>query len=284
MALTKQISSRALVLSSTTAEVTTAQTIAPYYDFRVDGVLDIDIEESLDASRYIHASQSFISAKVSVRVGGTSEYDLTVKSYDSTGGDEVTHIDVTNQQFPSNNSITTLGFVDANISAERTLVFSIVESTSAVPVEDFCLTIVSSTFADLDLLDSGGTASSLSGPPLTNSGGSTLLEGRVLAITPTGIDYASADDAASARAAIGVATSDAAPTEAIELNAAGYAPNILSGLGFSAGDEVYLGLNGNLVDSATASGFPPGHTIKQIGFAVNSSDLWVQIADAEIII
>ena len=152
MALTKQISNRALILSNTTAEVTTAQTIAPYYDFRVDGVLDLDLEESLDASRYIHAAQTLISAKVSVRVGGTSEYGITVKSYDSTGGNEVTHISVTGQTFTDNNSITTLSFAEPDVGAERTLVFSIVESTSNTPVEDFCLTLVSSTFADLDVI------------------------------------------------------------------------------------------------------------------------------------
>lgn len=152
MALTKQISSRALILSPTTAEVTTAQTIAPYYDFRVDGVLDLALAESLDFGRYIHAAQTFISAKVSVRVGGTSEYDIVVKSYDSSGGDEVTHINSTGQTFGTNNSITTLAFVEADVGAERTLVMEITESVAGTEVEDFCLTLVSSTFADLDIL------------------------------------------------------------------------------------------------------------------------------------
>lgn len=152
MALTKQISNRALILSDTTAEVTTAQTIAPYYDFRVDGVLDLDAEESLDASRYINAFQSIISAKVSVQVGGTSEYDITVISYDSAGANPVTHINLTGQTFTADNSITTLAVAEEDIAAERTLVFSIVESASNTPVENFCLTLVSSTFANLDVI------------------------------------------------------------------------------------------------------------------------------------
>jgi hypothetical protein len=289
MALTKQISNRAIILSPTTAEVTTAQTIAPYYDFRVDGVLDLDLEESLDASRYIDASQSFVSAKVSVRVGGSSEYDIVVKSYDAAGGDEITHINVTNQTFATDNSITTLGFVQPNISAERTLVMTVRESVSATPVEDFCLTIVSSTFADLDLLNiggggGGGGGASLTGPALVNTQAFTIDANKALAITSSGVDYASADDLASAKTCIGISTTSSAPAEAIELVGAGLAVNVLAGLGFAAGDEVYLGVNGALVDSATAGAFPPGDVIKQVGFAVNSSDLWVQISDAEIIV
>ena len=152
MALTKQISNRAMILSPSTAEVTTAQTIAPYYDFRVDGVLDLALAESLDFGRYIHAAQTFVSAKVSVRVSGTSQYNIVVKSYNSAGADEVTHISVTNQVFSTSNGITTLSFAEPDIGAERTLVMEITENVAGTEVEDFCLTLVSSTFADLGIL------------------------------------------------------------------------------------------------------------------------------------
>lgn len=287
MALTKQISNRALILSNTSAEVTTAQTIAPYYDFRVDGVLDLDLEESLDSGRYIDAAQTFISAKVTVRKGGTSEYNVVVKSYDSVGGDEVTHINITNQQFTTDNSITTLAFVQNEIAAERTLVMSIFEVNSGTPIEDFCLTIVSSTFADLDILDGGGGGASgatVTGPPLINSQAFTLDANKLLAITPTGVNYASSDDLATAKTTIGVSTSASLPASSINLVGSGLAVGVLTGLGFSAGDEVYLGVNGAMVDSATAGAFPPGDVIKQVGFALNSTDLWVQISDAEIIV
>jgi hypothetical protein len=39
-----------------------------------------------------------------------------------------------------------------------------------------------------------------------------------------------------------------------------------------------------MVNSATAGTFPPGYVIKQVGFAVDSSDMWIQIASSEIII
>jgi hypothetical protein len=286
MALTKQISSRALILSPSTAEVTTAQTIAPYYDFRVTGVLDLTLEESLDASRYVQAEQSFFTAKVSVRVGGTSEYDISVISYDAFGGDPVTHINITNQQFTTDNSITTIGFVEPNISAERTLVFSIKESAAGSPVRDFCLTIISTTFADLDALLPGGGAvtASMKGPELTNNQAFTLLARRAIAITPSGVNYASSDNLALAKTTIGVTTSNSPSGSPVNLIGAGLATGVITGLGFTGGDEIYLGINGDMVNSATASGFPPGHVIKQLGFAIDSSDMWVQISDAELII
>lgn len=283
MALTKQISNRALILSPTTAEVTTAQTIAPYYDFRVDGVLEIPIGETFDAARYIHGDQTFHSAKISVRVGGTSEYDVVVKSYNSIGADETIHINVTNQQFTDNNSITTLAFVEDEILAERTLVMTITEVVSGIPVEDFCLTITSTTFADLGAIDSP-EIKTVSGPSLTNPQIYSLDFGKALAITPAGVDYGSADDPSTARSVIGIAKATAASGGSVEIVGLGEIKNAITGLGFTAGDEIYLGLNGNLVDSATAGAFPSGHAIKQLGFALNADDMWVQVADAEIII
>ena len=283
MALTKQISQRALILSPSTAEVTTAQTIAPYYDFRVDGVLEIPIGESFDASRYIHADQTFHSAKISVRVGGTSEYDILVKSYNSVGGDETTHINITNQQFNTDNAITTLAFVEEEISAERTLVMSITESVAGTPVEDFCLTITSTLFADLEAVDSP-QIEAITGPTLTNPQAYSLDYGKALSIKASGVDYGSADDVSSAKSVIGIAKATAAPAGPVELVGLGLVKNAITGLGFTAGDEIYLGLNGDLVNAATAGGYPSGYAIKQLGFALNADDMWVQIADAEIII
>lgn len=282
MALTKQISSRALILSPSTAEVTTAQTIAPYYVFNVSGVLNIPILEHFDCGRYIHADQTFSAAKVSVRKGGTSQYDLQLKSYDMNGLNEVIHINLTGLQFLNDNALTTLVFADNSISAERTLVMSLFESVAGTPVEDFNLTVVSSLFADLDNVDKP-VVNSVDGPPLSNPQAYPLNGGKAIAITPGGVDYASADDIQSAQACIGIASATAAPSAAVNVISAGHAPNLITGLGFSAGDEIYLGVNGDLVDAATAGAFPMGYALKQVGFAINSTDMWVQISDAEII-
>lgn len=282
MALTKQISSRALILSPTTAEVSTAQTIAPYYDFRVDGVLELPIGRYVDCGRYINAEQDFISVKVCVRVGGTSLYDIQVKSYDMSGGDEVIHVNVLGQQFPTDNSITTLSFSESNINAERTVVMYIQETTQATPVQDLSLTLVSSLFADLEVVGSP-TINTINGPALTNTQAFNLNAHKALAITTSGVNYASADDIPSAQACIGIAAATAAPAAPITLVASGLAENALTGLGFSEGDEIYLGLNGDLVNSTTAGAFPMGYALKQLGFAINATDMWVQISDAEII-
>lgn len=283
MALTKQISSRALILSPSTAEVTTAQTIAPYYDFRISGSLELPLGGQFDCGRYVNADQNFISAKVIVAKGGTSEYNIQVKSYDSFGGDEVIHINLVNQQFTTDNSITTLSFIESEIEAERSLVLEITESTIGTPIQDFSLTLVSSLFADLDSVSSP-TVSSVVGPTLTNTQAFNLLSSRALAITPTGVDYASADDVPTAEACIGISIANTAPSGSINLISSGLANSVLTGLGFTAGDEIFLGLNGNLVNAATVSAYPLGYAIKQLGFALNATDMWVQIADAELII
>jgi hypothetical protein len=124
----------------------------------------------------------------------------------------------------------------------------------------------------------------MKGPELTNPQAFTLLAKRVISITPSGVNYGSADDAPSAQTVIGITSSNSPSGSPVNVVAVGLAAGVLTGLGFVTGDEIYLGLNGAMVDSATAGAFPPGHVIKQVGFAIDSSDMWVQIASSEIII
>lgn len=121
-------------------------------------------------------------------------------------------------------------------------------------------------------------------PSQTNNSGGTLVSARAVSIDPTGLVYADASIEAIAASTLGVLTAnvlDSASTDAIIVN--GQASGVLTGLGFLPGDEVYLGLTGNLVDAATVAGFPPGHVQKQIGFALNTTDLMVQIAQLELL-
>lgn len=148
MALTKQISSRVIILSPTTAEVSTAQTIAPYYDFRIDGLLDIPVAETFDAARYIDAKQTLVAAKLSVLKGGTSQYRVVVTSYDFTGLNPVEHINTLVSPTDSN-TIYTLPFIIPEVPANSTLVLSVAEEVVGSPASDLALTLVSGTFADL---------------------------------------------------------------------------------------------------------------------------------------
>lgn len=154
MALTKQISKRSLILSPTTAEVSTAQTIAPYYDFRIDGVLEIPLGETFDCSRHIYAEQTLISARLTVQDGGTSQYRIIVSSYDAAGVFIEEHIN-TLASPTDDNATYTLAFIEQTVQANTTLVLSVAEEVIGLAASDLSLTLVSGTFADLDQITNG---------------------------------------------------------------------------------------------------------------------------------
>lgn len=158
MALTKQISRRSLILSPTTAEVSTAQTIAPYYDFRIDGLLEIPLAETFDTSRYIDAEQTLVGAKLSVLTGGTSQYRVIVNSYDAAGVFQAEHIN-TLVSPTTDRVVYTLAFIQATVPINSTLVLSLAEEVIGVAAEDLSLTLVSGTFAAIDQI----SATSLAG-------------------------------------------------------------------------------------------------------------------------
>lgn len=169
MALTKQISKRSLILSPTTAEVSTAQTIAPYYDFRIDGLLEIPIGETFDCSRHIYAEQTLISARLSVQTGGTSQYRIIVSSYDAAGVFIEEHINTLASPTDSNATYT-LAFIEQTVQANTTLVLSVEEEVIGIPAEDLSLTLVSGTFADLDQITNGHVIQNSAAAPVTQRG------------------------------------------------------------------------------------------------------------------
>lgn len=121
-------------------------------------------------------------------------------------------------------------------------------------------------------------------PPATdNNSGQTLLSGRAVRITSSGLDYAQASSVAGADPTIGILTNnvlDGASTD--EIVGSGLAAGVITGLGFSPGDTIFLGIDGQLVNAATVLGFPPGYVQKELGFAYNATDMWVQIGSLEI--
>lgn len=166
MALTKQISSRSLILSPTTAEVSTAQTIAPYYDFRIDGVLEIPVSETFDASRHVDAAQTLVAARLTVQTGGTSQYRVVVKSYDSAGVFQVDHINTVVSPTTAN-AIISVPFIDADVPINSTLVLHLSEETVGTRAEDLSLTLISGTFADLDQVTNGHVIQNSAGTEVT---------------------------------------------------------------------------------------------------------------------
>lgn len=189
MALTKQISSRALILSPTTAEVSTAQTIAPYYEFVIDGVLQIPASDTFDAARYVNAAQTLVTAKLSVLTGGTSQYRVIVNSYNSAGVFQTEHINTLVSPTDSN-AIYSLPFIVADVAQDNTLVMSVAEEVVGSPAEDLSLTLVSGTFADLDQVTNGHV--------IQNSTGSPVVQRKNLQLKGAGF----ADEAGSDRTAV----------------------------------------------------------------------------------
>lgn len=119
---------------------------------------------------------------------------------------------------------------------------------------------------------------------LTNNTGGALITGRAVSIGPTGLTYADATVIASATSMIGVLTDtllDGANAE--DIVGSGFAPGVLTGLGFNPGDEVFLGTNGQLIDKTAALALPGGSAVKEVGIAYSTTDLWVHFGALEIV-
>lgn len=129
----------------------------------------------------------------------------------------------------------------------------------------------------------GGAGDAVVLDSLVNTQAYTLQMGRVVRMTPSGMDYSDASAVLTAEGTLGVLLNSVAIGGTALIASSGIAPNVLTGLGFSAGDQVYLGTSGQLVNEATAGAYPPGYVIQEIGVALNGSDLFVSINPLEII-
>jgi hypothetical protein len=129
----------------------------------------------------------------------------------------------------------------------------------------------------------GGAGDAVINDTLQNPQAYSLILGRVVRMTPSGIDYADSSSIALGKATLGVLLNTVVPSSTALICTHGLAPNVLTGLGFSAGDEVYLGTNGLLVNEAAAISASPGSIIREIGVALNSVDLHVNMTPLEII-
>ena len=129
----------------------------------------------------------------------------------------------------------------------------------------------------------GGAGDAVVNSSLTNDQAFTLQLGRVVRMTPSGIDYADSSSVALGKATIGVLLNSVSPGDTALICTHGVAPNVLTGLGFVAGDEIYLGTDGQLVSAATAIAAPAGSIIREIGVALNTVDLHVNMTPLEII-
>jgi hypothetical protein len=148
MALTRQVERRVLILTPTNAEVSTNQVYAARYEWRVDGELTLPTTTIIDSLKHVDAAFSIYRVDVSVNEGGTSEYRVIIKSYDTAGLNPVTHVDnlVTITGDRNRVSIPVLNAaVDQNTSLELT----IFENSVGMPAKDMTVTLIAEDFADL---------------------------------------------------------------------------------------------------------------------------------------
>jgi hypothetical protein len=121
------------------------------------------------------------------------------------------------------------------------------------------------------------------GPVLPNNDVVSINAFKVVSIGTGGYALADASSVPLANGAIGISITPANIGDPVNLVTFGVLQNAITGLGFSAGEAIYLGLNGDLIDEATVLAFPMGYVQKEVGIALNGNDMLVRIQPLEII-
>lgn len=154
MAITRQTERRVLILQPTNAEVSTNQVYAARYEWRVDGELTVPVSTVIDSLKHTDAAFSIYRVDVSVNVGGTSQYQILIKSYDTAGLNPVIHVDdyVT---ITGNKNRISIPVLDAAVDENRSLELTIYENSVGVPASDMTVTLIAEDFADMSPLREG---------------------------------------------------------------------------------------------------------------------------------
>lgn len=154
MAVTRQVSRRALILQSTNAEVSTNQVYSPRYEFLVDGELSLPVPRIINSLKHTDAAASIYRVDVSVNKGGTSQYRVIITSYDSVGGDPQVHVDDT-FTLPNDRERIGIPVLNAAVDQNRSLECTVQETSSLMPAIDMTVTIIMEDFADLKIAREG---------------------------------------------------------------------------------------------------------------------------------
>lgn len=155
MALTKQISRNSLVLVNTDAEVSTAQTLAPYYDWRINGELTLPVETPLDGLRTVDAEFLIHQVRVAARISSTSQYRVRIINKDVNGLNPRVLVDHL-FSFINNDETYLLPIADALVNENSVLEVLVQEQlVSASGAEDVSITIIGEDFSELTPLRNG---------------------------------------------------------------------------------------------------------------------------------
>lgn len=154
MSITRQVSRRAIVLQPTNAEVSTNQVYTPRYEFLVDGELSLPVPRIINSMKHQDAQANIYRCDVSVNKGGTSQYIVTVTSYNQVGGDPIVHV---NQPVTimTDRTRTTIPITTAVIGENRSLECTITESSPGMPATDMTVTLIMEDLGDLKTLRDG---------------------------------------------------------------------------------------------------------------------------------
>lgn len=149
MSITNQVSRKVLVLQNTDAEVSTNQVYAARYEFRVDGELALPVPTVIDSLKHTDAAFSIYRVDVSVNTGGTSTYQVVIRSYDTAGLNPIIHVNES-LTISGNKNRAAIPILDAAVPQNRSLECTVYELTALVPASDMTITVIAEDFADMD--------------------------------------------------------------------------------------------------------------------------------------
>lgn len=129
----------------------------------------------------------------------------------------------------------------------------------------------------------GGAGDAVVLDSIVNNQAFTLQLGRVVRMTASGLDYSDASSLSLSEGTLGITLNNVGVGSTALICGNGLAPNVLTGLGFTMGDAIFLGTSGQLVDEATASAYPPGYVAQELGVALSSFDMFVLINPLNIV-
>ncbi len=148
MSLTKQTERRVLILQPTNAEVSTNQVYAARYEWPINGELTFPAPTIIDSLRHTDAAFSIYRIDVSVEQGGTSQYQITIKSYDTAGLNPVTHVDDYITITGDKNRIS-IPVLNAAVPQNSSLELTVFESSVGTPASDMTVTLIAEDFASI---------------------------------------------------------------------------------------------------------------------------------------
>jgi len=155
VAITRQISRNALILQNTDAEVATAKTLTPYYEWVFNGQLNFPVETPLDTLHHLDAENTIHQVRVTARVSGDSVYNIKLISYDINGVNPITHVNES-VTFSVDKQTYLLPVLDALIPVDRIVEARLFETVvNPTPAEDVSLTMTMGSFEELSPVTNG---------------------------------------------------------------------------------------------------------------------------------